>query len=126
MNILAIIGLIFLMNYSKSSLQKNRPLAENKLLQVKQVFLQNFSQYLIKKQTATNIQITKSIVGISEDKKVFLNFKYTFTNTADQTQLSKTARVIIEPTPNTQEWVVKKVISNTEEIKFTEDFIINL
>lgn len=126
MNFLAIISLIFLMNYSKSRIAQKSQFSENKLLQVKQVFLTNFNKYLVKQHAASNIKIDNSLVGINDNKQIFLKFNYNFINEKDQTHLSKSAQVIIEPTANTHEWIVKKVINNTEEIKFNKDFIINL
>lgn len=126
MNVLAIIGLLFLMDYSKGSGQKTTQFSETKLLQVKQVFLKNFSHYLKEKKNASNINIQKSVVGIKNLKQVFINLNYSFINAENKINLYKKAKVTIEPTANAHEWLVKKIINNTEEIQFQEAFIINL
>ncbi|MBE8221264.1 MAG: hypothetical protein HAW60_00885 [Bdellovibrionales bacterium] len=126
MNVLAIVALLFLMNLSKGGLQKNTRFSETKLLQVKQVFVKNFSNYLKEKKQAHNIKIQKSRIGIKNSKQIFINLSYSFVNEKNKTNLYKKAKVIIEPSSRPNEWIVKKVVNNTEEIRFQEDFIISL
>lgn len=126
MNFLAIISLLLLMNYSKSYMKNSTGFSENRLLQVKQIFLKNFSNYLEKNKQVSDIFIEKSLVGVKNSKQIFVNFSYRFVSAKDKTLLYKTAKVIIEPTANSGKWLVKKVTSNTQEIQFQKAFIINL
>lgn len=126
MNALAIIALLLLMNYSKQNIQQTVEFSENKLLQIKQVFLKNFNYYLKEKKHASNISIQKSVIGIKNSKQIFIHLNYSFVNTTNKTSIYKKAKVTIESTANAHEWLVKKVINNTEEVQFQEAFIINL
>lgn len=126
MNVLAIISLLFLMSYSKPDKQKVVPFSEVKLLQIKRVFLKNFSKYLISKNNISNVNIEKSTIGIKNSKQLFLNLKYSYINTFERTNLYKKTTVIIEPTANAYEWKIKNVVNNTEEIQFQKALIISL
>ncbi len=126
MNALAIVGLLFLMNFSKASLKKPNAFSESKLLQVKQVFLKNFSHYLKEKQNATNITVKKSVVGIKNAKQIFIYLNYSFVNLDQKINVHKNATVLMEPTANAGQWLVKQVINNTAEVQFQEGFIITL
>lgn len=126
MNFLSIVILFFVMSYSKSYIQKKGAFSENNLLQVQSIFLRTFKQYVIKNQNADSVLIKKSVIGIKNSKQIVLNVNYSFTDIKDNTKLQKTVTAVIESTADANRWIVKKLITNTKEIQFKEEFVISL